>query len=108
MAVIPVFEVNDLCYEYDNQIPALDIVRPFDGQVGRTAGYPGFERLREEHTAQDIGWAVLPARGSVLAFGNPLTEQAFQEDAFKICVPQAGKPGLPGQRCAVVHAIRHG
>jgi cobalt/nickel transport system ATP-binding protein len=76
-----VFEVNDLCYQYDNQIPALDrvsmTVRP-----GEQLAILGSNGSGKSTLLKILDGLYFPTQGSVLAFGKPLTEQAFQNDAF--------------------------
>jgi cobalt/nickel transport system ATP-binding protein len=81
MLVAPVFEVNGLCYDYDNQIPALDqislIVRP-----GERLAILGSNGSGKSTLLKILDGLYFPTRGSVSAFGKLLTEQAFQNDAF--------------------------
>ncbi len=81
MGVTPVFDVDGLCYDYDNQIPALDhvslTVRP-----GERLAILGSNGSGKSTLLKILDGLYFPNQGSVLAFGKPLTEQAFQEDAF--------------------------
>jgi len=81
MEVLPVFEVKELCYEYDNQIPALDhvslAVRP-----GERLAILGSNGCGKSTLLKILDGLYFPSQGSVRAFGEPLTELAFQEDAF--------------------------
>jgi cobalt/nickel transport system ATP-binding protein len=81
MEVPPVFDVNGLCYDYDNQIPALDhvslTVRP-----GERLAILGSNGSGKSTLLKILDGLYFPSQGSVFAFGKPLTEQAFQDDAF--------------------------
>jgi cobalt/nickel transport system ATP-binding protein len=81
MEVAPVFDLNGLCYDYDNQIPALDhvslTVRPGERLVILGSNGSGKSTL-----LKILDGLYFPSQGSVLAFGEPLTEQAFQDDTF--------------------------
>jgi cobalt/nickel transport system ATP-binding protein len=81
MEAAPVFEVNELCFEYDNGISALDhvsmTVRPGEQLVILGANGSGKSTL-----LKILDGLYFPSRGSILAFGKPLTEKAFQEHAF--------------------------
>ena len=81
MGIPPVFDVNGLCYEYNNQIPALDhvslMVRP-----GERLAILGSNGSGKSTLLKILDGLYFPSQGSVLAFGKPLTEQAFQDDAF--------------------------
>jgi len=76
-----IFQVNDLCYAYDKKFPALDhvalSVRPGEGLVILGANGSGKSTL-----LKILDGLYFADQGEVLAFGRPLTESAFQEDAF--------------------------
>jgi cobalt/nickel transport system ATP-binding protein len=81
MEAPPVFEVNELCYDYDNQITALDrvsmTIRP-----GEQLAILGSNGSGKSTLLKILDGLYFPTRGSVLAFGKSLTERAFQDDAF--------------------------
>jgi cobalt/nickel transport system ATP-binding protein len=81
MEMLPVFEVSQLCYDYENRIPALDqisiTVRP-----GERLAILGSNGSGKSTLLKILDGLYFSSQGSVLAFGKPLTEQAFQEDAF--------------------------
>ncbi len=81
METSSVFEANEICYDYDNQIQALDhvslTVRP-----GERLAIVGSNGSGKSTLLKILDGLYFPSRGSVVAFGQPLTEQAFLEDAF--------------------------
>jgi len=81
MEVTPVFDVNDLCYGYDNQIPALDHVS-LTVQPGERLAILGSNGSGKSTLMLLLDGLYFPSQGSVFAFGKPLTEQAFLDDAF--------------------------
>jgi cobalt/nickel transport system ATP-binding protein len=81
MGIIPVFEVNDLCYDYENRIPALDHVSLTVGPGERVA-ILGSNGCGKSTLLKILDGLYFPGQGSVSAFGEPLTEQAFMDDAF--------------------------
>jgi cobalt/nickel transport system ATP-binding protein len=81
MGLPPVFDVNGLCYDYDNQIPALDHVS-LTVQPGERLAILGSNGSGKSTLLKILDGLYFPMQGSVSAFGEPLTEQAFQEDTF--------------------------
>jgi len=81
MEVPPVFDVNELCYDYDNQITALDHIS-LTVQQGERLAILGSNGSGKSTLLKILDGLYFSNRGSVLAFGKPLTEKAFQEDAF--------------------------
>lgn len=75
------FEVKDVCYAYDKKYPALDrvtmSVRPGEGLVVLGANGSGKSTLLKV-----LDGLYFADQGEIRAFGKPLTEIAFQEDAF--------------------------
>ena len=81
MEIAPVFDAKGLCYEYDNQIQALDHVS-LTVQPGERLAILGANGSGKSTLLKILDGLYFPSQGSVLAFGKPLTEQAFLEDAF--------------------------
>jgi cobalt/nickel transport system ATP-binding protein len=81
MEAAQVFEVNDLCYQYDSQIPALDRVN-MTVRPGEQVAILGSNGSGKSTLLKVLDGLYFPTQGSVLAFGKPLTEQAFRNDAF--------------------------
>jgi cobalt/nickel transport system ATP-binding protein len=81
MEAPPVFEANGICYEYDNRIPALDHVS-LTVQPGERLAILGSNGSGKSTLMKILDGLYFPDQGSLLAFGQPLTEQAFLEDAF--------------------------
>ena len=77
----PIFEVTDLSFAYDNKIAALDhvnmSVKPGEGLVILGANGSGKSTL-----LKILDGLYFANQGEVRAFGKPLTEAAFQEDAL--------------------------
>ena len=76
-----IFSVSDLCYAYDQKIPALDHVN-LTVTAGEGLVILGANGCGKSTLLKILDGLYFPDRGSVLAFGNPLTETAFLEDAF--------------------------
>jgi cobalt/nickel transport system ATP-binding protein len=76
-----IFEVNDLCYAYDNKFTALDrvtmSVRSGEGLVILGANGSGKSTL-----LKILDGLYYADQGEVLAFGKTLSEAAFQDDDF--------------------------
>jgi cobalt/nickel transport system ATP-binding protein len=81
MEVTPIFYVNGLCYEYDNHILALDDVN-LAVHPGERLAILGSNGSGKSTLLKILDGLYFPSQGSVFAFGKPLTEKAFQEDAF--------------------------
>jgi len=76
-----IFEVADLCFAYDQKIPALNQVS-LTVAAGENLVILGANGCGKSTLLKILDGLYFPDRGSVLAFGNPLTEAAFLEDAF--------------------------
>jgi cobalt/nickel transport system ATP-binding protein len=76
-----VFEVSELCFDYDNQIQALDHINMI-ARPGERLAILGSNGSGKSTLLKIMDGLYFPTQGSVLAFGEPLTEQAFQADAF--------------------------
>ena len=81
MEISPVFAVNDLSYNYEGQIPALEQVS-LTVQLGERLAILGSNGSGKSTLLKILDGLYFPTRGSVQAFGQPLTESAFLEDAF--------------------------
>ena len=81
MEVSPVIEVDGICFDYDNQFPALDHVS-LHAQPGERLAILGSNGSGKSTLLKIMDGLFFATQGSVLAFGKPLTEQALQEDAF--------------------------
>jgi cobalt/nickel transport system ATP-binding protein len=76
-----IFEVTDLGYAYDHKIPALDHVN-LTVAAGEHLVILGANGCGKSTLLKILDGLYFPDQGSVLAFGGPLTEAAFLEDAF--------------------------
>lgn len=76
-----IFEVTDLCYAYDHKIPALDHIN-LTVTAGEHLVILGANGCGKSTLLKILDGLYFPDQGSVLAFGDPLTEAAFLEDAF--------------------------
>ncbi len=81
MESTPVLAVNELCYEYDNQIPALDHVN-MTIHAGERVAILGSNGSGKSTLLKILDGLYFPSQGSVTAFGKPLTEQALNDDDF--------------------------
>ena len=81
METPPIFDVNGLCYNYDNQIPALEHVS-LTVRRGERLVILGSNGSGKSTLLKILDGLYFPNQGSVIAFGRLLTEQAFQEEAF--------------------------
>ena len=76
-----IFDVTDLCYAYDQKIPALDHVN-LAVAVGEHLVILGANGCGKSTLLKILDGLYFPDRGSVRAFGNPLTEAALLENTF--------------------------
>jgi cobalt/nickel transport system ATP-binding protein len=76
-----IFQATDLCYAYDQKIPALDMIN-LSVRVGEGLVILGANGCGKSTLLKMLDGLYFPDRGSVLAFGKPLTEADFLEDAF--------------------------
>jgi cobalt/nickel transport system ATP-binding protein len=81
MEAPPVFDVNDLCYEYDNQIHALEHIN-LSVKPGERLAILGSNGSGKSTLLKILDGLFFPNQGSVTAFGKQLTEQAFLDDDF--------------------------
>ena len=76
-----IFSVTDLCFAYDQKIPALDQVN-LAVTAGESLAILGANGCGKSSLLKILDGLYFPDRGSITAFGKPLTEAAFLEDAF--------------------------
>ncbi|HVM70615.1 MAG TPA: ABC transporter ATP-binding protein [Anaerolineales bacterium] len=81
MELAPVFELTDVCYAYDNQIPALEHVN-LTIEPGERLAILGSNGSGKSTLLKLLDGLYFPSQGSITAFGQPLSEQALQEDAY--------------------------
>ncbi|MEA4907257.1 MAG: ABC transporter ATP-binding protein [Chloroflexi bacterium] len=77
----PIFEVRDLCYDYDGQIAALEGIN-LTVQAGESVAILGSNGSGKSTLLKILDGLYFPSRGTVEAFGHPLSEQALRDDAF--------------------------
>ncbi len=76
-----IFSVTDLCFAYDQKISALDQVN-LAVAAGESLVILGANGCGKSTLLKILDGLYFPDRGSITAFGKPLTEVAFLEDAF--------------------------
>ena len=76
-----IFSVTNLCFAYDQKISALDQVN-LAVAAGESLVILGANGCGKSTLLKILDGLYFPNQGSVLAFGEPLTEAAFLEDAF--------------------------
>ncbi|HVM73215.1 MAG TPA: ABC transporter ATP-binding protein [Anaerolineales bacterium] len=81
MELAPVFELTDVCYAYDNQIPALEHVN-LTINPGERLAILGSNGSGKSTLLKLLDGLYFPSQGSIAAFGQALSEQALQEDAY--------------------------
>ena len=81
MELSPVFELTDVCYAYDNQIPALEHVN-LTINPGERLAILGSNGSGKSTLLKLLDGLYFPSQGSIAAFGQALSEQALQEDAY--------------------------
>ncbi|MGA2820643.1 MAG: ATP-binding cassette domain-containing protein [Anaerolineales bacterium] len=77
----PVFETRDVFFAYDRRVTALAHVS-LTVQPGERLAILGSNGCGKSTLLKVLDGLYFPDQGSVLAFGKPLTEQAFQEEDF--------------------------
>jgi cobalt/nickel transport system ATP-binding protein len=75
------FEIEQVSFSYETSQLALDQVS-LDIQTGESAVILGANGSGKSTLLKLLDGLYFPQRGSIRAFGNPLTEQAFQDDEF--------------------------
>ena len=76
-----IFEVSELCYAYNGQIPALDHVS-MRVNPGEKLAILGSNGSGKSTLLKVLDGLYFPAGGSVRAFSKPLSEQALRDDPF--------------------------
>ncbi|MGD0575639.1 MAG: ABC transporter ATP-binding protein [Anaerolineales bacterium] len=77
----PVFETHDVFFAYEQRVAALEHVS-LTIQAGERLAILGSNGSGKSTLLKVLDGLYFPERGSVLAFGKPLTEQALQEEDF--------------------------
>jgi cobalt/nickel transport system ATP-binding protein len=76
-----VFEARDLGYDYPGNIPALNRLN-FSIRAGELVALVGANGSGKSTLLRLMDALTFPTRGEILAFGQPLTEKAFQDRDF--------------------------
>jgi cobalt/nickel transport system ATP-binding protein len=76
-----IFEVNDLCYAYNDRILALDHI-DMEIRAGETLAILGSNGSGKSTLLKLLDGLYYPTGGTVKAFGQVLSEQAFQDNRF--------------------------
>ena len=76
-----VFEVHDVCYEYEGKQTALEDVS-FTVEAGESLAILGANGSGKSTLLKLLDGLYFPSRGSIRAFGSPLTEAALRDDKF--------------------------
>jgi cobalt/nickel transport system ATP-binding protein len=76
-----VFELKDVSFSYDSKLTSLDTVS-LTVKQGERVAILGSNGSGKSTLLKMMDGLYFPASGVVQAFGLPLTEQAFQDDAF--------------------------
>jgi cobalt/nickel transport system ATP-binding protein len=77
----PIFEASQLCYFYNEQIPALDHVSMVVNS-GEKLAILGSNGSGKSTLLKILDGLYFPGSGSVRAFAKTLSEQALRDDAF--------------------------
>jgi len=76
-----VFDVKDVCFNYEGQQPALSNVT-FQISAGERIAILGSNGSGKSTLLKLLNGLHFPTSGVISAFGQPLTEVAFQDDQF--------------------------
>jgi cobalt/nickel transport system ATP-binding protein len=77
----PIFEVTDLSYLYNNQIPALERIN-LSIYAGEKLAILGSNGSGKSTLLKILDGLYFPSSGSVKAFGQILSEQALRDDHY--------------------------
>jgi len=77
----PIFEANELCFAYNQQIPALDHVSMVVN-AGEKLAILGSNGSGKSTLLKILDGLYYPVSGSVRAFAKPLSEQGLRDDQF--------------------------
>ena len=77
----PVFELKDVSFSYDSKLTSLDLVS-LTVKPGERVAILGSNGSGKSTLLKMMDGLYFSTSGVVKAFGLPLTEQAFQDDAF--------------------------
>ncbi len=76
-----VFQVENVTYLYNNEIPALEGIS-LEVRKGEKLAILGSNGSGKSTLLKALDGLYFPSRGRVRAFGQPLTERALQDDGF--------------------------
>jgi cobalt/nickel transport system ATP-binding protein len=77
----PLFELNDVCFSYEGQQPALEGIS-LTIEAGQRVAVLGSNGSGKSTLLKLLDALYFPTTGTLRAFGQPLTEAAFQDEAF--------------------------
>lgn len=77
----PVFEVTDVQYRYDGEVAALNGIT-LAIRAGTRVAILGANGSGKSTLLRVLDGLYFPSSGSVAAFGEPLTEESLQDEAF--------------------------
>ena len=81
MQNVPLFELNEVCFAYEGQLPALDGIS-LAIQAGQRVAVFGSNGSGKGTLIQLLDGLYFPTAGSVRYCAQPLTEAGFQDEAF--------------------------
>jgi cobalt/nickel transport system ATP-binding protein len=81
------FEVQQVSYAYDGKLTALDRVS-LTVKAGERIAILGSNGSGKSTLLKIMDGLYFPTGGTMCAFGTPLTEQAFQDEAFSFSFRQ--------------------
>jgi cobalt/nickel transport system ATP-binding protein len=77
----PIFDVKEISFAYDNQITALDYIS-LTVNPGERLAIIGSNGCGKSTLLKIMDGLFFPTGGDLTAFGQPLTETAFQDESF--------------------------